>query len=71
MKRDTYLFDTHALLFWNTKIAVSDEFIKFFDKQEQQGHILVSSISFWEHHWLVIEDDQSQQRIDRRSENGY
>ena len=65
MKRDVYLLDTHALLFWNTKTAVSDEFIKFFDKQEQQGNIIVSSISFWEIALLVkkgriaISDTQS------------
>ena len=53
MKKDTYLFDTHALLFWNTRIAVSEEFVKFFDKQERQGNILVSSISFWEIALLV------------------
>lgn len=53
MKRAGYLFDTHALLFWNTKIAVSDAFVKFFDKQDQQGNILVSSISFWEIALLV------------------
>ncbi len=65
MKRDIYLFDTHALLFWTTKTAVSDEFIKFFDRQEQQGNIIVSSISFWELALLVkkgrisISDTQS------------
>jgi len=45
--------DTHALLFWDTKTSVSGEFVSFFDKQEQQGNILVSSISFWEIALLV------------------
>lgn len=53
MKKDTYLFDTHALLFWSIKESVSEEFIKFFDKQEQTGNILVSSVSFWEIALLV------------------
>lgn len=43
-----YLFDTHALLFWNLKEAVSDEFIAFFDEQTDMGNVLVSSVSFWE-----------------------
>ena len=48
MKKDSYLFDTHALIFWVNKESVSDDFIIFFDKQEQKGNIFVSSISFWE-----------------------
>lgn len=48
MKKSTYLFDTHALIFWNQNEAVTKDFIKFFDKQEQQGFLYVSSISFWE-----------------------
>ena len=53
MKKSTYLFDTHALIFWNNKETVSKEFIKFFDKQEQQGCLYISSISFWEIALLV------------------
>ncbi len=53
MKRDGYLFDTHALIFWNNKESVSEEFIKFFDKQDRQGRLCVSSISFWEIALLV------------------
>ena len=48
MRRNFYLFDTHALIFWRTRQSVSDEFIKYFDKQDQLGNLLVSSISFWE-----------------------
>jgi PIN domain nuclease of toxin-antitoxin system len=48
VKRNAYLFDTHALVFWNNKESVSEEFIKFFDKQNQQGRLYISSISFWE-----------------------
>ena len=53
MKRNAYLFDTHALLFWNTATAVSKDFITFFDKQERQGSLYISSISFWEVACLV------------------
>lgn len=53
MKKPTYLFDTHALVFWNNKETVSEDFINFFDKQEQQGCLYISSISFWEVTLLV------------------
>ncbi len=46
--RSFYLFDTHALIFWNIKEGVSSEFIDFFDEQAGNGNVLVSSISFWE-----------------------
>ncbi len=48
MKRERYLFDTHALIFWSAKQFVSDEFIDFFDRQAKNGNVLVSSVSFWE-----------------------
>lgn len=48
MKRKTYLLDTHALIFWHNKNSVSEDFIIFFDKQEQHRTLYVSSISFWE-----------------------
>ncbi|MBL7095272.1 hypothetical protein ISS22_15015 [candidate division KSB1 bacterium] len=54
MKRKLFLFDTHALIFWCNRQAVSDEFIKYFDKQDQLGNLLVSSISFWEIALLYI-----------------
>ena len=53
MKKEAYLFDTHALIFWNNKVSVSEEFISFFDNQVQQGRLYVSSISFWEIALLV------------------
>lgn len=53
MKRDGYLFDTHALIFWSNKSSVSAEFIAFFDEQNRQGTLSVSSISFWEIAFLV------------------
>jgi PIN domain nuclease of toxin-antitoxin system len=53
VKKLTYLFDTHALIFWTNKEAVSEDFINFFDKQEQQGCLYISSISFWEIALLV------------------
>jgi PIN domain nuclease of toxin-antitoxin system len=53
VKRDRYLFDTHALIFWSNKLSVSAEFIKFFDEQDRQGRLFVSSISFWEIAFLV------------------
>lgn len=43
-----YLFDTHALIFWDLKEGVSTEFVDFFDEQVENGNVLVSSISFWE-----------------------
>ena len=48
MKRNKYLFDTHALIFWYTRESVSKEFIKYFDKQNDLGNLFVSAISFWE-----------------------
>lgn len=48
-----YLFDTHALIFWNLKESVSNEFIDFFDKQTEKGNVFVSSVSFWEIALLV------------------
>lgn len=48
MTSRNYLFDTHALIFWTQKTDVSKEFLTFFDKQNQQGQLFVSSISFWE-----------------------
>ena len=48
MKREKYLFDTHALLFWYTREFVSKEFIEYFDRQNDLGNLFVSSISFWE-----------------------
>lgn len=53
MTRDYYLLDTHALLFWQIQIAVSEEFIAFLDTQEQNGTLYVSAISFWEIALLV------------------
>ncbi len=53
MKKNAYLFDTHALLFWNNREFVSEEFITFFDDEAQKGHVYVSSISFWEIALLV------------------
>ncbi len=52
-KKSLYLFDTHSLVFWSNKEIVSKEFIKFFDKQDQQCNLYVSSISFWEIALLV------------------
>ncbi len=56
MKKETYLFDTHALIFWNNKISVSEGFITFFDNQAKKGRLYVSSISFWEIALLVKKD---------------
>ena len=53
MRRQSYLFDTHSLIFWDSKEAVSQEYVKFFDQQDQKGCIYVSSISFWEIALLV------------------
>ena len=53
MKKDAYLFDTHALVFWNYKVAVSEAFVKYFDRQAQHGTLYVSSVTFWEVAFLV------------------
>ena len=54
MSADKYLFDTHALYFWNTKQDVTTDFIKFFDAEQTYGNVLVSSICFWEISFLAI-----------------
>jgi len=48
MKQQFYLLDTHALIFWATATEMSPEFLNFLDEQDRLGHLLVSSISFWE-----------------------
>lgn len=53
MKPAGYLFDTHALIFWSNKSEISAKFIQFFDEQNQQGVLYISSISFWEIALLV------------------
>jgi PIN domain nuclease of toxin-antitoxin system len=53
MKAAGYLFDTHALISWANKSAVSTQFLEFFDKQNRQGARYVSSISFREVALLV------------------
>jgi PIN domain nuclease of toxin-antitoxin system len=53
VKKEAYLLDTHALVFWNNKESVSEDFIVFFDSQVQKGQLYVSSISFWEIALLV------------------
>ena len=63
MKKETYLFDTHALIFWNNKISVSEEFITFFDNQAKRGRLYVSSISFWEIALLVKKDKISMSNV--------
>lgn len=53
MNRKTYLFDTHALIFWHNTQAVSEAFLRFFDTEERRGTLCVSSVSFWEIALLV------------------
>lgn len=53
MNEERYLLDTHALLFWNTRESVSEEFVRFFDEIAAKGRLYVSSISFWEITLLV------------------
>lgn len=56
MKGQSYLFDTHALIFWHQQENVSEEFNAFFDEQSQQGQLFVSSVSFWEIGLLAQKD---------------
>ena len=53
MKGKSYLFDTHALIFWHQQADVSAEFIAFFDEQSKLGQLFVSSVTFWEIGLLV------------------
>ena len=48
MKKQGYLLDTHALIFWIIKTSMSDESVQFLDEQNRQGRLYVSSVSFWE-----------------------
>ncbi|EDN69987.1 PilT-like protein [Beggiatoa sp. PS] len=48
MKPKYYLLDTHTIIFWALKTDLSRDFIQFLDNQDKLGHLLVSSISFWE-----------------------
>ena len=50
---ENYLLDTHAFLFWFNKENVSDEFVRFFDDQNELERLFISSISFWEIALLV------------------
>ena len=63
MKRDYYLLDTHALLFWNNQVTVSKDFIKLLDKHEQKGTLYVSSVSFWEIALLVKKEKIALQDV--------
>lgn len=53
MNKSSFLFDTHALIFWASRVNVPEKFIKFFDLQEELGRLYISSISFWEISLLV------------------
>jgi len=48
MTKQSYLLDTHALIFWATSLELSDAFIDFLDEQQGLGTLYVSTISFWE-----------------------
>jgi len=52
MKPDSYLLDTHALIFW-VDCSLSSEFISFLNVHNQQGRLFVSAVSFWEIALLV------------------
>ena len=53
MIEKSYLFDTHALIFWHTREQVSDDFLSFFDSQALKKCLYVSAVSFWETALLV------------------
>lgn len=48
MNPRSYLFDTHAFFGWVTRQNVSGEFLGFFDGQNENEAVSVSTISFWE-----------------------
>lgn len=43
---ETFLMDTHALIFWVAKTQISDELIEFLDERANDGAVVVSFISF-------------------------
>ncbi len=45
--------DTHALMFWQNKQGLSEQYIRFFDEQAEKGQLFISSSSFWEIALLV------------------
>lgn len=47
-KKDHYLLDTHALIFWLENKEISQDLIDFIDKQGKNGKVLMSSASIWE-----------------------
>jgi len=63
VKKKAYLFDTHALIFWNNNESVSEKFINFFDNQMQKGNLYVSSIAFWEIALLVKKGRMSMSNV--------
>lgn len=63
VKKEAYLFDTHALIFWNNNESVSKEFIRFFDNQAHKGNLYISSISFWEIALLVKKGRMSMSNV--------
>lgn len=48
MTQQSYLLDTHALIFWVESTEMSDDFIDFLDEQQRLGMLYASTISFWE-----------------------
>jgi len=48
MSKTRYLLDTHAVILWVTQTEMSPEFLNFLDEQDRLGHLLISSLSFWE-----------------------
>jgi PIN domain nuclease of toxin-antitoxin system len=48
MSKTRYLLDTHAVILWATQTQMSPEFLNFLDEQDRLGHLLISSLSFWE-----------------------
>jgi PIN domain nuclease of toxin-antitoxin system len=48
MTHESYLLDTHALIFWVESTEMSSDFIHFLDDQQRLGRLYVSTISFWE-----------------------
>lgn len=67
MSQDSYLLDTHALIFWVER-SLSADFLAFIDKENQYGRLFVSSISFWEIALLVQKGRISIQDIHKWQE---
>ncbi len=53
MSTETYLLDTHALLFWAMRVEMPESLIAALDEYQTQGRLFASAANFWEIALLV------------------